>query len=170
MTRNPSKTSAEYDVSTQLASLSIDHEAMAVITNIFRVAVTFRNHAERNLLDKYQLSFSGFTVLWVLWIWGRKQSYELAAECGISKGTLTGVVNTLEKKGYVARKPHRTDGRRLFIQLTSRGRSLMSRLFPRINATEVAFTDPLSGVEKRELVRMLRIILNGLPQSMGQDV
>ena len=147
----------------RLRLLAIDHESMAVLLNIFRVTMMFHNHAERNILDQHGLSFSGFTALWVLWIWGRKQSFELAAECGISKGTLTGVVKTLEKLGYAERKTHRTDERRVFVQLTPRGRALMKRLSPRINAAEVNVTRGLTKKEQRELAKMLRTILTSGP-------
>lgn len=140
--------------------MGVDLHAMAAISNIFRVAVLFRSRAEHTLLNRYNLSFSGFTVLWVLWVLGRKQSYDLAEECGIAKGTLTGIVTTLEKYQLAERRPHESDGRRKYVQLLPKGRSLMRRLFSKVNALETAFTADLSVREQKELSRMLRIILN----------
>ena len=160
MSRNPSKTLQERIATTQVKSMGVDLHAMAVISNIFRVAALFRSRTERELLNRYNLSFTGFTVLWVLWIFGRKQSYDLAEECGIAKGTLTGIVSTLEKYQLAVRRPHETDGRRKYVQLSAKGRSLMQRLFPKVNALESAFTTELSVREQKELSRMLRIILN----------
>ena len=111
-------------LSARLDRLDIDCDSMAVMLNIFRVGMAFRNHTEQTILDRYGLSFSGFTVLWVLWVWDKKQFFELAEECGVSKGTLTGVINTLEKSGYIERKPHASDRRRLVVQLSRRGRNL----------------------------------------------
>ena len=63
----------------------VDVGAFAAVSNIFRVADAVRNHTERTLPSKFDLSFPGFTVLWVLWVWGPKESHALAlAETGIS--------------------------------------------------------------------------------------
>jgi len=160
MTRNTDQTIQERIATTHVQSLDVDLNAMAVISNVFRLSVSFRNQAERQLLNQYNLSFSGFTVLWVLWVWGRKQSHELATECGIAKGTLTGVVTTLEKYGLATRQPHQTDRRCKYVELSEKGRALMEPLFLGINALEKAFTAELSTSEQQELSRLLRIILH----------
>ncbi|NKB76918.1 MAG: MarR family transcriptional regulator [Gammaproteobacteria bacterium] len=158
--RDTSKTIQERIAATHVNELGVDLGAMAVISNIFRVSVLFHNQAEKRFLVKHKLTFSGFTVLWVLWVFGRMESYQLAEECGISKGTLTGIVNTLEKHGFAERKPHSTDGRRRFVQLTRKGRSLMKELFLAINALEREFVSELNQTEITEASRMLRIILH----------
>ena len=63
----------------------VDVGAFAAVSNIFRVADAVRNHTERTLPGEFNPSFPGFTVLWVLWVWGPKESHALAlAEAGIS--------------------------------------------------------------------------------------
>ena len=111
-TRNTSKTLQERIATTHVKDLAVDIDAMAVISNIFRISVLFHNQAEKRFLLKHHLTFSGFTVLWVLWVFGRMESYQLAEECGIAKGTLTGIVNTLEKYQFAERELHPSDGRR----------------------------------------------------------
>ena len=133
---------------------------MAVVSNIFRVSVLFRSLAEKKFLDAHNLSFSGFTVLWVLWVFDKMESYQLADECGIAKGTLTGIVSTLEKHSFAERKPHASDGRRKIVQLTRKGRALMKRLFLQINALEKEFVAELKVNEIDDLSRMLRIVLH----------
>ena len=99
MPRDASVTRAEREARKRVEALGIDVDAYAAVSNIFRVANAVRNYTERNLLSEFNLTFSGFTVLWVLWVWGPKESYALAEESGISKSTLTGVVKTLERLG-----------------------------------------------------------------------
>ena len=115
--RDSSKTIQERIATTHVKDLDVDVDAMAAISNIFRVSVLFRNQAEKKFLDRHNLSFSGFTVLWVLWVFGKMESYQLADECGIAKGTLTGIVSTLEKHKFAERKPHASDGRRKLVSL-----------------------------------------------------
>jgi len=158
--RDTSKTIQERIAATHVNALGVDLDAMAVVSNIFRVSVLFRNQAEKRFLLKHNLTFSGFTVLWVLWVFGRMESYQLAEECGVSKGTLTGIVSTLEKYEFAERRSHPTDGRRRVVQLTRKGKSLMKKLFPDINDLEREFVGELNQSELAETSRILRIILH----------
>ena len=162
MPADASVTRAELEARKRVEALGIDVDAWAAVSNIFRVANAVRNYTERNLLSEFNLSFSGFTVLWVLWVWGPKESYALAEESGISKSTLTGVVKTLERLGLAARKPHAADGRRVLVQATRKGTSTMRRIFPRFNEVEALVTRDLSAQEKESLARSLRIMLHSV--------
>ena len=158
--RDASRTIQERIASTHVEDLDVDVDAMAAIQNIFRVAVLFRHHAERKLLAPKDLSFSGFTLLWVLWAFGKMETHQLARECGIAKGTLTGVLKTLEKLGLAKRQPHPTDGRRKLVGLTSKGKRLMGSMFPRINDLEREFVSRMKADEVKTLNRLLRIMLH----------
>ena len=162
MPADTSVTRAELEARKRVESLGIDVDAYAAVSNIFRVANAVRNYTERNLLSEFNLSFSGFTVLWVLWVWGPKESYALAEESGISKSTLTGVVKTLERLGLAARKPHAADGRRVLVRATRKGASTMRRIFPRFNEVEALVTRDLSAREKENLARSLRVMLHSV--------
>ena len=162
MPRDASVTRAERDARKRVEALGIDVDAYAAVSNIFRVANAVRNYTERNLLSEFNLTFSGFTVLWVLWVWGPKESYALAEESGISKSTLTGVVKTLERLGLAARQPHASDGRRVLVRATRKGMAAMRRIFPRFNEIEALVTRDLSSGEKENLARTLRIMLHSV--------
>ncbi|MEE9417535.1 MAG: MarR family transcriptional regulator [Acidimicrobiales bacterium] len=154
---------AERQVQAKLGELeggdAIDLDALAAVSNIFRVASTARYHFERKVLVDHDLSFTAFTVLWVLWIWGEQESRHLAAESGISKGTLTGVIRTLEKGSLVERRTHPADGRLALLKITNDGERTMEKLFPVFNQTEAAITSGLQSEEKRELANLLRRVL-----------
>src|SRR6266545_1450733 len=55
---------------------------------------------------------------------------ELSERTLITKGTLTGVVDRLERRGIVRRRADPADGRRTFVELTPPGRRLFARVFP----------------------------------------
>jgi DNA-binding MarR family transcriptional regulator len=55
---------------------------------------------------------------------------ELGERTLITKGTLTGVVARLEKRGIVERAPNPADGRSLLVRLTPVGEQLFERVFP----------------------------------------
>ena len=115
---------------------------------------------EQELLSRWSLSWGGFTCLWVLWIWGEMESRRLARQCGIAKGTLTGVVSTLVKRGLVIRRRQPGDRRRVAVSLTPAGLALIRELYPLFNASERALTSGLSDEEKALLARFLRSIMS----------
>ena len=100
---------AERDIRARIGDSELDFAAMAAVSNIYRAANAIRNHMEQQVLAEEDLSWAAFTVLFVLWIWGDQQTRHLAAEAGVTKGTLTGVLKTLEKRG-LARRRHYVGG------------------------------------------------------------
>ena len=150
---------AERAVQARIGASGVDAGSMAAISNIFRVATTVRNHMERSVLAAPDLSFTAFTVLWVLWIWGEQEARHVADESGISRGTLTGVVTTLERRGLVRRRPHPDDKRSVLVAATGDGERLMAELFPVFNAEEAKVSADLDPAQKDQLTDALRTIL-----------
>ena len=148
----------ERQVTEKLDGMTIDFRAMAVASNLFRAATAVRNHFERNVLAKHDLSWTAFVVLWVVWIWEPIETRQIAEEGGFSKATLTGVLTTLEGRGLLQRRKSDTDGRLVLVDLTTEGRVLMKGLFPEFNAGEVTVTSVLASDEKDQLAAMLRAI------------
>src|SRR6478752_2417444 len=133
----------EQAVADRLQCMDIDMTAMAVVANVYRAANATRNHLERTVLAPHGLTWTGWVVLWVIWIWGEIESRHVAAEAGVSKGTLTGVQKTLMAKGLVERTVHPEDARRVLLSLTGAGERLMAEVFPQFNAVEAWVTSDL---------------------------
>ncbi len=153
---------AELDVQKRVGDLGVDLASLAAVSNIFRAANKARYHLERTVLADQDVSFTAFTVLWVLWVWGEQEARHLAVEAGISKGTLTGVMTTLERRGYVKRSPHPTDKRLVLVKSTEAGDEVMAELYPRFNAEEARIADGLNNDEKHTLATSLRTVLRTL--------
>jgi MarR family transcriptional regulator, organic hydroperoxide resistance regulator len=152
----------ETAVSERLSGMTLDMPAMAVVSNVYRAAGAIRNHFEHTVLAPYNLTWTGWVVLWVVWIWREIETRHVAAEAGISKGTLTGVASTLEKLGLVTRRAHPDDGRRVLLSLTPAGLTLMAELFPQLNKQEALVVESLSSDEIQVLATALRRIVVGL--------
>ena len=155
-------TETERAVSKRLAPFEIDMAAMAAVSNVYRAASALRGHFERTALAPHDLTWTGWVVLWVVWIWDDVEARHVAAEAGISKGTLTGVASTLEKRGLLTRRTHPQDGRRVLLALTPKGKRLMKTLFPLFNAQETVVVAPLTARETQVLSTALRKIVMGL--------
>jgi DNA-binding MarR family transcriptional regulator len=153
---------AERDIRSRLSGYELDFTAMSAVSNIYRSGSAVRNHMERAVLSDYDLSWVAFTVLWVLWIWGEQETGHVAAETGVTKGTLTGVIKTLQGRKLLRRTPHLDDRRRVSISLTKSGQRLIGEVFPQFNEHETLAVNALSHSEQLELARLLRLVLGGI--------
>ena len=149
----------ERAVADRLTGLPIDMDSMAAVSNIYRAA-NAATDLERTVLAPHEPTWTtGWVVLWVVWIWGDIETRHVAAEAGISKGTLTGVVGTLENRGLLKRRTHPDDARRVLVALTPKGRKLMTTLFPQFNAEEAFVTSGLTKAETTTVARSLRKVV-----------
>lgn len=157
---------AELDIRQRLDELGLDCEldlaAMSAVSNIYRAASAIRNHMEKTVLARYDLSWTAFTTLFVLWIWGDLESRHLAARAGVSKGTLTGVVRTLGRRGLCWREQRENDRRFVVVGLTDEGRKVIAGLFPRFNEQEAFVTSGLGSEDKETLAANLRAVITAL--------
>ena len=153
----------ERAVESRLGALHIDFDSMAAVSNIFRAANSIRNHFERTALAPQNLTWTAFVVLWVVWIWEPIETRDLALEAGISKATLTGVLNTLEGRGWVLRERAEQDRRLMNVTMTASGRRLMRKLFPALNTQERVVAANLSTAEKKSLASLLRTVMTSVP-------
>jgi DNA-binding MarR family transcriptional regulator len=149
---------AERDIRARLGDRPFDFEALLAVSNIYRAANAVRNRMERDVLTPVGLTWGGFTILFVLWVWGDRETGQLAEDCGLAKGTLSGMLSTLEKTGLVDRSRHPEDGRRVWVVLTDAGRDTIESVFPEFNRHEAKFTAELEDDERRELARLLRVV------------
>ena len=156
---HPTLVETERQVAQRLAGMNIDMDSMAAVSNVYRAANAVRNHLERTVLAPHDLTWTGWVVLWVVWIWGDLETRHVASEAGISKGTLTGVMSTLENRGLVKRRAHPDDARRVLLALTPKGKKLMATLFPLFNAEEAFVTSGLSVGETTTVARALRKVV-----------
>ncbi len=136
-----------------------DFHAHQAVINIYRAAITVRNRLEQELLTRWRLTWGGFTCLWILWIWGEMESRRLAHEAGVSKGTLTGLVKTLEKRDLVSRRRLSGDRRRVAVSLTPDGLAVVEELYPHFHTCERMLTSGLGTDEQDQLSRLLRSIM-----------
>src|ERR1700757_1204424 len=160
---------AERDIRDRIGRQQLDFAAMAAVSNIYRAANAIRHHMEQKVLADEDLSWAAFTVLFVLWIWGDQQTRHLAAEAGVTKGTLTGVLKTLEKRGLARRRAHDADGRLVLVTLEPKGVAVIERLFPAFNMGEASVSKGLAEEEKHELARLLRKIIRSAESSGRVD-
>ena len=82
---------------------SLNLEAISVATNLYRSAQKLRVKMETEVLSSYQLSWTAFSILYDLWVWGRLETRKLAELSGISTATASNVIKTLEKRTFASK-------------------------------------------------------------------
>lgn len=88
---------------------------------------------------------------------------ELADALACSRATVTGIVDTLEKKNLVTRNPNPDDRRSLLVRLTGAGRALLQAT-PELEKTfGSCCCDVLPADEAQQLSRLLQKLSDSLP-------
>ncbi|MGE2716226.1 MarR family winged helix-turn-helix transcriptional regulator [Mycolicibacterium litorale] len=145
-----------------LAPLDLDFEAAHAVSSIYRAANAIRAYVTNEVLRPYDLTWTGFVVLWVVWIWKALETRRAAEAAAISKATLSGVVKTLESRRWIERRASPEDGRLVHLVLTPSGVRLMEEIFPKFNEAEAQVVSSLTSRRKTEMTRSLREIVTRL--------
>jgi len=103
-------------------------------------------------------------VLHALFRRGPLQMGALAEIIGRKKNTVTGLINTLEERGYCRREPDPLDARAQIIALTEKGEAVRG-IQDEISAEVLSTTwRGMPGSEQRAAMRSLATILNNLKE------
>ena len=68
---------------------------------------------------------------------------------------MTGLLDGLEKQGYLSRSPHREDRRRITIELSSAGRKFVKAMLPDHYKRLAAAMSSLTPHERKTILRIL---------------
>jgi DNA-binding MarR family transcriptional regulator len=74
----------------------------------------------------------------------------------VTSGSMTSLLDTLEKGGYVERRRHPEDRRKLLVDITEAGSAIVDVLLPSLHARErVVISDALTAREQATLLELL---------------
>ena len=86
---------------------------------------------------------------------------DLADRIGVTRATITGLVDGLEKDKLVARQPHPGDRRALTVVLTARGRVFLDNMLPNHYRRIAGLMAHLDEFERKDLIRLLGKVYDG---------
>ena len=117
-------------------------------------------------LASHNTSQGRFSLLMCLWRACRTNQVceptlspaELADRTGVTRATITGLVDTLERDGLVTRTPDLSDGRMMSVRLTAKGERLLREILPSHFQRMAQLMEPLDEDERRTMVRLLNKI------------
>ena len=160
----------EKAMNARIGHLPLDFAAATAVSSLYRAANAVRNHLTNTVLREHDLSWTGFTVLWSVWIFDGLETRHAATSAAISKGTLTGVAKTLEARGWLTRETDTRDRRQVHLKLTEQGLALMEDLYPRFNAAEAEVVARISAAGLPELTGYLRTMVATVEQMDDADM
>lgn len=85
-------------------------------------------------------------------------SRQLCSTLNIQPPNLVGMINQLQRRELITRRPHPHDGRAMGLHLTPAGRKLVKQAELTASELEDAATSRLSQAERRTLMQLLRKI------------
>jgi len=85
-------------------------------------------------------------------------SSQLCTTLGLLPPNLVGMINALEKRALIQRRPHPSDGRAMGLHLSAKGQKLMRDAEVTAARLEAEVTAQLTAAESRTLIRLLKKI------------
>jgi DNA-binding MarR family transcriptional regulator len=129
--------------------------ASALRPSVLRLARRLRQLRD----DALDLNSNQLSAMAVLLNSGDQLMGELAAAEKVQPPSMTRIVNGLEKRGYVVRRPDPRDGRHCLVSLTTAGREVLLANRRRRDAWLAARIAELSP-EERDVLRQAIVILD----------
>jgi MarR family transcriptional regulator, 2-MHQ and catechol-resistance regulon repressor len=125
--------------------------------NVIRAGDLLIGLHNRQTLDEYQLSPSGRQILAI--VEGAGEPLEpsvIADRLLITTGSVTSLLDNLEKRCLIRRLPHPQDRRKLLIDITPSAQAIVDELLPKLHARERdVISSALSTNEQRQLLELI---------------
>lgn len=135
---------------------SLDESAVAGALDVLQTAAAIRLHLHERFF-RGRISEGRFTVLALLLTapdWCLTPS-ELASSGGVTRATMTGLLDGLENDGFVERRADRHDRRKITVHLTSKGREHLLELAPDYFAALSEVGESLPEAKRKSLGSLL---------------
>jgi DNA-binding MarR family transcriptional regulator len=144
--------------------IGVEPTAIFTAMRTIEVADALAAAVESNLRHQFGLSMGRFSLVTILHRYSESEltPSDLAQRAGVTRATVTGLLDGLEEDGLVERKAHSTDRRRVALQLTAAGKAFIARLIPAYAPRLSAVASGLSEKERRQFLRLLDKIELGL--------
>lgn len=135
------------------------------LTRLIKRLYTLRNLRVDEALKSYKLARSQFQVLYLVNKAGVVNGRELLTKLQVEPATLSGIVDTLEAKGWLVRIIDVNDKRAKKLRLTAAGKKLLNQIPNPAEAVERQMTRKLTAAEQEKLKVSLKKLTANLENS-----
>ena len=142
---------------------SLDPTAFEAFLHLLRTGDDVSS-TEARFLAQHNVSQGRFTVLMLLHHCAERISTpaELAEEANVTRATMSGLIDTLEKDGLVTRGADPGDRRAVRVRSTAAGEEFLAKVLPDYFRFVSAMIQTLSAPERKQLVKLLQKIQEGV--------
>jgi DNA-binding MarR family transcriptional regulator len=145
--------------------------AAEVVATLAGTATALERAIERVPRQAANLSTSAFRTLAILDGAGAPLSSVVIAErLLVSTASMTSLLDTLENRGLIERRPHPQDGRKILVELTPRAQPIIDEQLPAIQAVITQAISDVPEADRAPLVRSLALIKTRLAQMADQPI
>lgn len=143
---------------------ALDPSACEALLHLLRAGDEVALIIDRELAD-HGITHGRFGVLMLLWQACEEEHpsgltpAELADKAGVTRATMTGLVDTLERDHFVHRESDPEDRRMMRVVLTAKARKFLEKILPGHFRTIAEIMQPLSEAERKTLARLLNKVL-----------
>jgi DNA-binding MarR family transcriptional regulator len=138
---------------------SVDRDVMTAMFNLVRASTQVIGDLELTVHRPAGWSWAGFRIMFTVLVAGPLEERDLARLAGVSRASISSVLNTLERDGLVARARRSGDRRLVTVDLTAAGRDRLLEVYGRHHEAERGWLAGLTLEEVRQLSGLLRKIL-----------
>ena len=129
--------------------------ATEVTANLVRTANALVSQIERPSKEGAGLSVSAFQTLAILDGAGEPlPGHVIAQQLLVSSASMTSLLDTLERRGLIERRPHPSDRRKVLVHLTADAQVIVDERLPGIHAV---ITRAIHGVSEADRKRLLDV-------------
>ena len=115
------------------------------------------------LLKAYDLSpASGLVLSMLADAEAPLSPYEIADRLIISRATVTGLIDSLERRGYAQRIPHQSDRRMILVEPTDTGSQVANAFRPVVHENQKVWLEVLSEADQQRLIASLHQLQDSL--------
>ncbi|HLS10206.1 MarR family transcriptional regulator [Lentibacillus sp.] len=124
---------------------------------LMKAAKSLTEYVKKDI-SRYDMKTSDFAVLEALYHKGNLTVKQISEAVLINAGSMTYVIDKLEAKDLLERRPCKDDRRAVYIHITEKGKQLMNDIFPKHQeAIEEVFQE-LTADEKKTVIDLLKRI------------
>lgn len=107
-------------------------------------------------ISKHNMRASDFAILEALYHKGRQTIREISESVLISTGSITYVIDKLEKKEFLIRTNCPEDRRAVYLEITEKGKQVMDDIFPKHQQVIEELFEDISEEEKQTVIDVLK--------------
>jgi DNA-binding MarR family transcriptional regulator len=152
----------------------LDPSACEVFLHLLRAGDEAFALAEKNF-HAHGISHGRFGVLMLLFNSGKRSTDPVGGECfppgprtpaelaeaaGVTRATMTGLIDTLERDGFVTRESDPHDRRMMSVRLTPKAEQFLHGMLPGHFQLMASLVRPLAESERHTLVRLLNKMIS----------